>query len=233
MVEILLDQGHEVIIFDNCSDYQPLLDWYERCPCTVFRCTTNLGNKAIWHSGILQGRREPYVVTDPDLDISGVPADWPEKLMEGCLRHNVFKCGLSLDETRVPPENPAWVEDDFCNHPEGLPEFWSKKLEGGYLDAPIDTTFALYIPTHPSSVENRLIVVGGIRTDRPYTARHLPWHIVVGSSRDPNALAIPMDEEIYHYFSTANLKESVTGHRFSGMLEEYRREQCRPTSERL
>lgn len=229
MVEILMAQGHDVLIFDNASNYPPLLEWYQQAPCPVVCSQVNFGNKAIWRSGILQGCDEPYVVTDPDLDVSNVPADWPEKLMEGCIRYNVFKCGFSLDETLVPPENPAWVEDDFCNHPEGLPQIWGKKLDGGYLDYPTDTTFALYLPKHPESVENRGYVVGGIRTDRPYTVRHLPWHLVVEKSSDPNALVIPMNNEIYHYFRTADFNESLTGGRFTRMLAEYEARQVLDT----
>ena len=37
-----------------------------------------------------------------------------------------------------------------------------------YFDAPIDTTFALYkVPFHSFNA---------IRTNRPYTAKHMPWY---------------------------------------------------------
>jgi hypothetical protein len=227
MTEILVGQGHEVIIFDNASTYPPLVDWYHTaCPCRVFMCQQNMGSGAVWDSGILQGYDQPYVVTDPDLDISGVPEDWPQKLLEGCRRHDVFKCGLSLEERGVPPENPAWIEDDFCNHPDGLPYIWEQKLEGGYLNYKTGLTFSVYIPTHPLSVENNHVIGGGIRADRPYTATHWPWHVTVdGRSKDPKALAIPMDEEIYYYFTHVDLGKAITGRRLQAMLREYKQKQ--------
>lgn len=61
----------EIIIVDNASDYEPLLEWYDTSPCTVIRLESNMGHKAPWDSGVVSGLgTSVYAITDPDLDLS-------------------------------------------------------------------------------------------------------------------------------------------------------------------
>ncbi len=228
MEEVLVGQGHEVIFVDNASTYEPLLDYYKTTSSRVIRLPRNVGSRAPWTLNEVRTAREPFVVTDPDLDIAQVPADWPEVLAYGLKRwKHGSKCGLSLDETMVPSANPAWAEDGMSKYPAGdHPERWgpSTHIRGGPLlfhSYPVDTTFALYRNGDQYRID-------GIRAGRPYTARHLPWHIVLDVNREESSLQIVLNDEMYYYYThAAENKEwppqfSTTKKRLAAMLEAYR-----------
>src|SRR5512139_2342413 len=128
MAELLANQGHEIIFADCGSTYGPLIDWYETdCPFKVHRLP-NLGGNAIFDAGLIPDN-EFFVQTDPDYDLSKVPADWPEVLMEGFERYpQHYKMGLSWDDTIVPHENPAYKQDKVWKHIHGDP--FDKKIPG-------------------------------------------------------------------------------------------------------
>lgn len=194
MAEILSAQGHEVIFIDNGSTYLPLLEFYNNCPYHIVKCQ-NIGHLAPWTANIVD-IREMYVVTDPDLRIDNLPSDWADKLLEGCERHKHFKCGLGLS--------------GIGNHLDS-----NLKLEGGFVNYPVDTTFALYMPNvelpYRNNVYNYLTVVGGIRTDTPYVVDHLPDYL---------GLKIPMDKEICYYFKHVELS-SFSAHKFKDMISKF------------
>jgi hypothetical protein len=97
------------------------------------------------------------------------------------------KCGVSLELSDLP-----WsTEGAFIRRHEQA--YWAKPLAGGYWDAPIDTTFAMYREGVTEYNHN------GIRADRPYTARHLPWYYLGLSG-------LPEDEQ--NYYRTANASSS-------------------------
>ena len=61
-------------------------------------------------------------------------------------------------------------------------QFWTREIEPGVYDAPLDTTFALYRPSASFTLR-------ALRTGPPYVASHLPWY------QDLDAL--PEDEQYY------------------------------------
>lgn len=168
MADLLYHQGHEVIWVDNDSSYPPLLRYYEETRYEVRRLGYNGGAAGAWQA--LGEQREPFVVTDPDLDLSRVPADWPEVLASG-LALNGVKCGLSIEDGDLPADSLFYGFDQAVMEVQA--RVWSKPMTGqgeGFYDFPIGHTFALYNPA-PA------FAIGGIRTGRPYTARHLPWYV--------------------------------------------------------
>jgi hypothetical protein len=214
MAHDLAEQGHEVIIVDNNSTYEPLLDFYSMLKCEVVRLKENLGHKAPWLAGVVDSG-DYYAVTDPDLDISMIPKDWPFLCIDGIRTYGVEKCGFSLDETLVPTQNPAYLLDEFYKFPQGNPAVWGIPLEEGkFYNAPVDTTFAVYAPKVTKHH------VSGIRTGRPYTARHLPWHLVLDYDPKEQSIQIPMDDEYYNYFKTAS-DASQTKKRMDMMIWQY------------
>lgn len=192
MVEYLIQiPNARPIIVDNDSTWQPMLDWYDNeCPVEVIRTGIN-GGKFGWSKHMLDHASlgiTKYVVTDSDLDLSGVPLDVLDILSTGLdLNPAVTKCGLSLDFERIPDDYPmkadviAWE----C-------QFWRHRGGGFCLDAGIDTTFAMRRATDPIAFETH----GHLRADRPYTAEHWPWHWT------PEL--IEQSEEVRHYIATAN-----------------------------
>jgi hypothetical protein len=185
----LTNSGCEVILIDNNSTYQPLKYWYKTCQYKV-HYTQNLGCKSLWLSGIInQYTDEYYIVTDHDLDISGLPRDWIKVLMDG-FTHNVTKSGLSLKIDDL-PDNP------FANEvKEFESRFWESKL-GKYYSAPIDTTLAIYSRERMKGIrfpfdlidDSHSIFWNAVRSPKGYEARHLPWYST------PDTLS---DEEKYY-----------------------------------
>jgi hypothetical protein len=182
LADWLHSKGCEPIFIDNNSDYPPLLEYYNTCPYRVVRMDKNYGHRVIWDKDIvnLLGIKDWYCVTDSDLDMSSVPDDFIDVLATGLIRYPEFnKCGLSLEINDLP-------DGDFVKE-KCEARYWLRPLDKDYFDAQVDTTFAMY--------KANGYFLEGIRTNRPYTARHVPWYY-----KDINSL--PEDEQ--YYFRTAN-----------------------------
>ncbi len=189
MAEWLSKHGCEPIFIDNASTYQPLRDYYATCPFQVVEMYQNYGHTVVWTQDIVNklGIKDRYIVTDSDLDLSFVPKDFIKVLNKGLDKYPMYdKCGLSLEIEDLPDSK----EGAFIRNIEA--KYWQNPLDNKYFDAPIDTTFALY--------RVNKYTLSGIRANRPYTAKHIPWYYT-----DFNRL--PEDER--NYFLTAN--ESSSG----------------------
>jgi hypothetical protein len=178
MVDWLERAGQSrIYLVDNESTYPPLLDYYEATPHTVIKLRRNLGHKAIWESGVIDeyAAGEHYAATDPDIvPIEECPLDalqhfraildrYPDRAKVGF--------GLKIDDLpgryRFAAEVRAW---------EG--QFWTRELEPGIYDAPIDTTLALHRPGTDFHAEGaRPEWAGALRTGHPYVARHAAWYV--------------------------------------------------------
>jgi hypothetical protein len=172
----------EPVIIDNNSDYPPLLEYYETCPFKVYRLKLNWGPLAWFYSGLVPielGMVGGFCITDPDLDLSGVPKDFIHILKTGLDKYPTYdKCGLSLEINNL-PESPIKAEVL-----QWETQNWGKALdeEGLYIPAAIDTTMAYY--------KSNIHSFNCLRTNRPYTAKHLDWYHTDRSK-------IPADELYY------------------------------------
>lgn len=176
-------RGCEPVFIDNNSTYPPLLEYYERCPFTVMKLSVNFGHTVCWQYPVLKmlDIKERFIMTDPDLDLSGVPDDFLSVMNAGLEKYPRYdKCGLSLEINDL-PDNP---EGNFIRTGPERP-YWEKPLDKQYFHADTDTTFALY--RYPLGNYGH----SAIRTNRPYTARHIPWYYT-----DVNLL--PEDEQYYY-----------------------------------
>lgn len=189
MADFLFAHGIDPVFVDNNSDYPPLLEYYKTTQYEVIRMKENFGYKVVWEQNILKklGITGNYIVTDPDLDLTGIPNDFLGVLANGLIRYPQFdKCGFSLEINDLPPT-------DFC--PAGYEkQFWQRPLDDMYFNAAIDTTFALYkVPFHSYNA---------IRTNRPYVCRHMPWYYFDFED-------MPDDEQ--YYFRTTKESHSMGG----------------------
>lgn len=181
MANWLFNHGIEPVFIDNNSDYPPLMEYYHNhCPYKVMHMNKNYGHTVVWNpeTTILQrlGITGPYIVTDPDLDLSGIPDDFLSVLENGLKKYPQFdKCGFSLEINDIKNQGTIDWETPFWQHP----------LDDLYFNAAIDTTFALY--------KTPVFSYNGIRTNRPYTARHMPWY-------HNDIKEFPEDEQ--YYFNT-------------------------------
>lgn len=173
MCEFLAGAGCEPIIIDNASTYQPLLDWFKDCPYDVIRMKENRGHQVAWHNGQMQFTDDRYyIVTDHDLDLSGVPLDFCDKLMKGLeLFPQVIKSGLSLEINDLPKNSYTKEVYDW------EVKFWQTEKKHGFYLSDIDTTFAMYDRKRNFGHLPNNRFFSAVRADRPYTARHLPWYL--------------------------------------------------------
>ena len=159
------DNAGDIIIVDNGSTFEPLLDWYRSGPCEVVFCK-NLGHKGPWLSGVVKKlNSEFYVVSDPDLGLEDTPADTLVFLAEKMKRLKLTKIGLGLDWKLTDINSPFY--NHLINY-EGKRWGNSRIQDDIYLDIPIDTTFALY--------NDKKHFIGGASSGFPYIAKHYPWY---------------------------------------------------------
>ena len=180
-----------IIFVDNNSNYPPLLDFFNNCPYEIVRLDENSGYRAPWTCGAVERYADDYyIVTDPDLDLTSIPLDVIDVLMEGMNELDAYKCGLSLEINDIPESCPLRDEVISWEH-----KYWQSKANTRFFHAGIDTTFALY---NKQSRFSR----GQYRADRPYTALHMPWYVT-----DEN-----MEEDYLYYLMTATACSSWGKH---------------------
>lgn len=177
--------GADIHIVDNGSTWRPLLEWLEVCPYQVHRGHGNLGHRAVWQLDLPQKATNYYVVSDPDLDISGVPDYALMRLCDGLDTYSwAASAGLSLEIDDLPDAFP--LKQKVVAHES---QFWKSKLSLYWWNAKVDTTFAMYRRGEQPSYGTRR----AMRADRPLTARHLPWYIGLAE----------MTEQDRHYYRTS------------------------------
>jgi hypothetical protein len=170
LVQWLEWAGHErIVIVDNDSSYDPLLEYYEKTPHQVLRLGTNIGHLSVWEAGVLDiiGHHGCFVVTDSDIvPDADCPPDAVEHFAELLFRHrDIDKAGFGLRIDDLPATYEFRTEVIDWES-----QFWDIEVEPGVFRADIDTTFALYRPCTPKGTFRAL------RTGPPYVARHNGWY---------------------------------------------------------
>ena len=164
-----------IIIVDNNSDYQPLLEYYKSLKYQNVQVAYLGINSCLNGVGYLLGKlkkTDKYIVTDSDL----LPyAETPlniishlKKLLDKYPAYNHI--GPSLEINDIPQSNI--LRERIVQHES---QYWpplAKKINEEVLIAPIDSTFAMYRIT-----SNFFLRYPALRTDRPYTLKHLDWYL--------------------------------------------------------
>ena len=187
LVQWLLKAGYQnLVLLDNASTYEPLLDYYEKIRSEhvrIVRFDDNLGHKAVWESGILEhlSIETPYVYTDPDvLPTEHCPPKFLQEFVRVLATHPMIrKVGADLRVSDIAAPHRERVQKskpNFCRVPLHIGE------DVSYF-ANVDTTFALY--------RNVRFYHRGpsIRMAGRYEFLHLPWYYEAGH--------IPKDEQYY------------------------------------
>lgn len=187
LIENLADTGCEPILLDNTSTYPPLLEWYKSCPFKVHTFKQRYGERVFWDSGLFnEYNDEYYIVTDHDLDISTVPSDYTEKLIQGLENTDVTKCGLSLEIDDLPDTEYSNIAKSYES------KYWQDKDHLGNYVAGVDTTFAMYDrKRQPLGWDRGDNFYKATRLPKPYTAKHMPWYL--------NEKSLELDEEEKYY----------------------------------
>ena len=173
LINCLEIRGYKNIhIIDNKSTYPPLIEYYERCPYTVYRLKENLGFLAFRKSGIYKLFKNKYFVyTDSDVVLT---KDCPDDIIEYFykeLTENSYMakvgCALKIDDLpdcyKLKSKVIEWES-----------RFWLNPIGNDRYIAAIDTTFALHKPNFmigPGYAGNRMRISG------KYIAIHQPWYL--------------------------------------------------------
>ncbi|TXB65410.1 glycosyltransferase family 2 protein [Vicingus serpentipes] len=194
---LLLNKHQDIVIIDNNSTYIPLLTYFDEIEknnnVTIHKLRENFGHLVFWKNKELFEKYSKgyHIVTDADI----VPHEkTPSNYLSVFLKllntnKDITKVGFSLYLDDIPDYNPN--KKNIINWEN---QFWQNKINKHYLSS-IDTTFAMYRPNYKRNNHNFL---SGIRTNKPYTARHGGWYI------NPKALT----EEQLFYIKTANSSSS-------------------------
>jgi hypothetical protein len=180
----------EIIIHDQGTTYQPTLDWVKTCGFKYYK-SENSGN-AVGNSikEWYKTNDSPfYVVTDPDIALVDTNKDILEVFMEFLKVFDVPVVGCSLDRSDIPDYYPLKQKVLDSHHRQFGVQRTGSYNNLSYIEAFIDTTFAMYRSDFEFKKHNK-----GIRVLKPYEAKHLDWYI------NPNNLTA---DQIY-YMKTTN-----------------------------
>lgn len=173
MVSQLEKYTKDIVIIDNHSDYQPLLDYYQNdFKYSLLRQKANYGH-TVYHRGWVKNiTGDIFILTDPDLQFNpNLPSDCIQQLIDVSQTYQANKVGFALlidaDDIRS--------ELTFFGMPlkEWESRFWQNKIDDpkNGLElywADIDTTFCLVNRKYPNK---------NIRVAGNYTCIHIPWHM--------------------------------------------------------
>ena len=161
-----------IIIIDNGSSYPALLDYYKTIPYLVIFNGSNDGHMVFWKNEKYKKYRENfYIITDPDIELlDECPNDVIHVFFDMLKQYRfVNKVGFSLKIDDVPED--SIFGDDVYKWEKTFYNIYDKTRSFYY--APIDTTFALYLP---DCLQNKKKFFSAIRMGYPYQAKHLPWY---------------------------------------------------------
>lgn len=178
----------EIRIIDNASSFPPALDYLrelENQGFGVLRMERNFGPHEIFSPEAGIDWPEVFALTDPDLQFHpDMPPTFRRDLLKFAAACGVWKCGCALsleDSERFRPidyhegRSIAEWESQFWDSPRTLadPELVANLRQWGatVYDAPVDTTFAVYVKSR-----ERASFLEGVRVSGVFACRHLPWY---------------------------------------------------------
>jgi len=211
LIDSIPKNNTRIIVLDNDSTFEPLLDYYSELPkeITLVKLNSNLGQQALYRwDGYKNLEDQYFIYTDSDLVVSeDCPNDFLEILLETKKKYkqyNKIGLGLRIDDL---PNHYAFKQKvidwelQYCN------EFiYDDEFKVKFWIAPVDTTFAMYDKKNNAGLNYS--ICNCLRTDFPYMARHLPWY--TDSSN--------LDTEEKYYMKNATAKfmtakgETLVGH---------------------
>jgi len=190
MVEKLLslNSDERILIIDNDSTYEPLLEWYETIESKVdIRYCPNEGHLALWSTGIYKELGRFFVYTDSDLVLNeNFPKDWKTRMFEAVLKYEK-KVGLALCIDDL-PDHYRYKNQVIRNEAR----WWYNEIDDDVFEADTDTTFFMM----ENIGQNKYESVRMAHEDM--VCRHAPWYIDLDN----------LDEEEVYYLE--NLGPRVT-----------------------
>jgi FkbM family methyltransferase len=173
MVAQLEKYTSDIIVVDNNSDYQPLLDYYKNdFNYTLLKKKHNFGHAVYTQDSVQKLVGDLYVLTDPDLQFNPkLPDNFLQNLIDISNHFDSRRVGFALfidsdairtDITYAGHSIKSWESQFWKNK-----LVYSPNLNIELYSADIDTTFCLI---------NRRFPHYPIRVAGEYTCFHIPWH---------------------------------------------------------
>jgi len=177
-VDQLKKYNQPIILLDNNSNYQPLLDYYKQIKIelgdkiSIILLSKNYGHKVYL---ILKDQLpDIYLLSDPDLQFhKNMPINFAETFLNISNKYKSYKVGSALDlsdkEKFVQCKNYTGGKSIY----DWEIQFWNNKIQDDYemYYADIDTTFCLINNNYASDNTYKAIRIAGV-----YTVKHLPWY---------------------------------------------------------
>lgn len=188
--------GLEVHLIDNQSTYEPCIEWLKKCPYKVISMNGNYGPWAFFTSDLWKEYKDRYIfISDSDYSFSGVPSDFVQVLMKG-LEYNkdgVWKVGLSAEINDLP-------DNKFANYIKNYESgFWNYQIIPGFYRADIDTGPAIYDRSRRGGCGlGQPGWYSALRSDRPYTVKHLDWYLTPDNLRDEDKFYLKTSGKKHH-----------------------------------
>lgn len=212
LVKALLEAGiatNKIIILDLGSTVEnaiKVINKLEETGCKVIKVSGEAlrqGPYIIWLNKELplpKGFWEyPFLVTDPDLDLSGIPKNWLITLMKILNGQRwISKSALGLRVDDINCDNSLEIVD-WENKLSKKPPYSAIRVLKKFIKAPIslkptDTTIALYRPNSNFSTIS-------IRLESKYKVRHLAWYKDFRESKEFNDYSLRKLPDFGHWSS--------------------------------
>lgn len=170
MVEHLLrlNSNQEIIILDNESAYQPLIDWYKTIDQKVdIRYLQNEGHLALWSTGIYKEIGDYFIYTDSDIEPNpNLPDDYQLVMYNLMQKYEINKIAFAIAVNDLP--NHYKYKNQVIRNES---RWWQEQVEPNIYKADTDTTFALMRNIHDNTYTS-------LRVARPdFICKHVPFYL--------------------------------------------------------
>lgn len=195
MVDKLLsiNPNEPIIILDNHSSYQPLLDWYKdvikspKYKSVRIEMIKNEGHLAFWAIGMDKYIGDYFIYTDSDIELNeNFPLDWKEIMFNTMQQYDERKVALGIRLNDI-PDYYRYKNQVLRNEAR----WWLDAVEENVYRADTDTTFAMYKNFHDNCYTSLRL------TREDLLCRHMGWYLDLNN----------LDEEEKYYLN--NLGERV------------------------
>lgn len=170
----------KIVIIDNVSTYQPLLDYYKKISLQgiiIEHMDKNYGHMVLFEESKLYNKycKGFFILSDADIvPNENLPDNFIKTLMYWLFKRydQVTKVGFAMNLEDIPDYYPQ--KNKVL---EWEKQFWHKPIKKNVYLAKVDTTFALYKPNFKNTLKHRMDFYNGIRIAGNFSAQHGGWYI--------------------------------------------------------
>jgi len=175
-IEQLRKYPNPIIIMDNKSNYEPLLEYYKEIQYELgSKLEIRYLNENYGSAVFIRLKHElprVYILSDPDLKLNpDMPINFGEIMYNLSNKHKAFKVGLALN---ISDKHKFLTCSNYTGGKSIYDweiKYWEDRIpdpEYELYRAKTDTTFCLINYNYPE--ENQIRIAGD------FTAKHLPWY---------------------------------------------------------